>query len=81
MTLLGVGKFCRNQIVRVGTNAYGIQCHFELTKDMLGAWCEEDPDLRRIKRDVLISQFNVIKDEYIKNARMLFKNFLKISGV
>lgn len=34
MTLLAIGKFCKNQIARVGSNAYGIQCHFELTPEM-----------------------------------------------
>ncbi|MBC8006330.1 MAG: type 1 glutamine amidotransferase, partial [Verrucomicrobia bacterium] len=31
MTLLATGQFCTNQVVKVGSNAYGIQCHFELT--------------------------------------------------
>ena len=43
ITLLSTGKFCRNQIVRVGKNAYGIQCHFELTPEMLETWMNEDP--------------------------------------
>ena len=35
MKLLATGKFCRNQIVKVGFNAYGIQCHFELMMMLL----------------------------------------------
>jgi len=45
MFLLAVGKHCRNQIVRVGRNAYGIQAHFELTQTMFENWVGQDDDL------------------------------------
>lgn len=80
MTLLGVGKFCRNQIVRVGSNAYGIQCHFELTPEMFETWINEDPDLLAIDKDDLRANFEAIKGEYTRVGRQLFQNFLKIAG-
>lgn len=80
MVLLAAGKFCRNQIVRVGTNAYGIQCHFELTPEMFEIWINEDPDLLQLDKKVLRANYEAIKVKYARVGRQLFKNFLKIAG-
>jgi GMP synthase (glutamine-hydrolysing) len=80
MVLLAVGKFCRNQIVRIGENAYGIQCHFELTLEMFETWINEDPDLLQLDKEQLRANFATIQDEYTRVGRQLFKNFLKIAG-
>jgi GMP synthase (glutamine-hydrolysing) len=79
MTLLAVGKFCWNQIVRVGTNAYGIQSHFELTPEMFERWIQEDPDLQKLDKDQLREDFASIKEEYTKVGKQLMTNFLKIA--
>ena len=78
--LLATGKFCRNQVVKVGSNAYGIQSHFELTPEMFESWINEDPDLLQLNKERLQAVFNEIKDEYVKTGRQLFQNFLKIAG-
>jgi GMP synthase-like glutamine amidotransferase len=80
MVLLAVGKFCRNQIVRVGANAYGIQCHFELTPEMFEIWINEDPELLQIDKTQLQRNFEAIREDYTKVGRQLFKNFLKVAG-
>lgn len=80
MALLAVGQFCKNQIVRVGSNAYGLQCHFELTPEMLETWINEDPDLLKLNKEELRANFKGIQDEYTRVGRQLFKNFLKIAG-
>jgi len=80
MQLLATGKFCQNQIVRAGSNAYGIQCHFELTPEMFETWIKDDPDLQEIDRDILRSDFEVIKNNYTRTGYQLFRNFLKIAG-
>lgn len=80
MMLLAVGKFCRNQIARVDRNAYGIQCHFELTPEMFETWINEDPDLLQLDKEQLRANFETIRDEYTQVGRQLFKNFLKIAG-
>ncbi len=79
--MLAMGKFCLMQAVRIGTNAYGIQSHFELTPEMLDRWATEDPDLQPIGQATLRKQFAEIKDEYTKTGQRLFKNFLKIAGL
>lgn len=78
-TLLAVGKFCNNQIVRVGARAYGIQCHFELTPEMFDVWINEDQDLQKLGKGVLRAHFQSIKTKYIKVGRQLFENFFKIA--
>jgi len=79
MTLLAVGKFCWNQIVRVGTNAYGIQSHFELTPEMFERWINEDPDLQKMNKEKLRENFAAIKEEYARVGKQLLTNFLNIA--
>lgn len=80
MVLLAVGKFCRNQIAKVGSNAYGIQCHFELTSEMFETWINEDSDLLQLDKEILRAHFEAIKAKYTTVGRQIFQNFLKIAG-
>lgn len=80
MKLLATGEFCRNQIVKAGPTSYGIQCHFELTQEMLEVWMNEDQDLKELDRDHLRSDFETIRLNYTQTGRQLFLNFLKIAG-
>jgi GMP synthase (glutamine-hydrolysing) len=80
MSLLGTGKLCRNQIVRVGENAYGIQCHFELTEEMFELWITQDPDLMALDPEVLRKDFLELKDMYSDTGKKLFRGFLRIAG-
>ena len=81
MKLLATGKFCENQIVKVASNAYGIQSHFELTSEMLEVWAMQDPDLIPIGKVKLSYDFSLIKESYFDIADSLFKNFLRIAGL
>jgi GMP synthase-like glutamine amidotransferase len=79
MILLATGKFCRNQVIKIGSNAYGIQSHFELTPEMFEDWINLDPDLLKLDTEYLRSIFNEIKSEYTKTGKQLLQNFLKIA--
>ncbi|MBZ4219155.1 MAG: type 1 glutamine amidotransferase, partial [Chlorobium sp.] len=79
--LLATGKHCPVQAVRVGKNAYGLQCHFELTPEMFSEWCDIDADLKRMDRNDLMKQFETIREEYHSTGLKLLKNFLRISGL
>jgi GMP synthase (glutamine-hydrolysing) len=79
MKLLATGRFCKNQIVKIGANAYGIQCHFELTPEMLEEWINSDSDLKTLKKEKLESDFGLLKDEYSNYSYQLFHNFLRIA--
>ncbi len=81
MTLLATGDFCRNQIVKIGKTAYGIQSHFELTNDLLESWLIEDSDLQKLNAKQLRSDFKTIKSDYQNTGRQLFSNFLTIIGL
>lgn len=80
MQLLATGKFCQNQIVKIGPNAYGIQCHFELTPQMFNYWAKIDPDLQLLDQSKLREDFAEIEKNYKKVGETLFRNFLKIAG-
>lgn len=78
--LLATGEFCRNQVVKVGSNAYGIQSHFELTDEMFEKWINEDLELLQLNKDHLRADFRETENEYTKTGKQLFRNFLKIAG-
>jgi GMP synthase (glutamine-hydrolysing) len=80
MILLGKGKFCDNQIVKVQDRAYGIQGHFELTPEMFEDWIKVDPDLKALNRETLRRDFKKLEQEYAKVGFLLLGNFLKIAG-
>jgi GMP synthase-like glutamine amidotransferase len=80
MKLLATGNICPNQIVRTGKNAYGIQCHFELTGEMFEEWINKDPDLLLLDKVKLRSDFASVKAVDMKRGYMLFSNFLRIAG-
>jgi GMP synthase (glutamine-hydrolysing) len=79
MEQLAIGRLVKNQVVKVGKNAYGIQCHFELTPEMFEVWISEDPDLIKLDRNMLRMEFKAIQEDYTKNGQKLFQNFLKIA--
>lgn len=36
--LLGTGEICRNQVIRIGRCQYGVQFHFEVTREIVDDW-------------------------------------------
>jgi len=80
MQLLATGRSCLNQIVKIGSSAYGIQGHLELTESMLGTWIREDPDLHKINKEQLLHDFKSGIDIYSQTGRQLLTNFLRIAG-
>jgi GMP synthase-like glutamine amidotransferase len=79
--LLGSGPHCRNQILRITGNSWGIQGHLEMDHAMLARWLEEDPELSKVNKDAAISHYRRIEDEYQDNARGICSNFLKAAGL
>ncbi len=80
MFLLASGDPCKNQVVKVGSNAYGIQCHFELKEEMLDLWLNNDQDLQQLDKNQVKSDFKAICKDYQNTGRQLITNFLRISG-
>ncbi len=82
MALLATGAFCHHQAVKVGTNAYGIQGHIELTMEMLDVWLQEDPELRQLNGKAIRSHFASRQENYAqRRGRLFFRNFLTVAGL
>ena len=81
MELLATAQGCRNQAVKVGKNAYGLQCHFEMTNAMFSEWISIDSDLKRMERNTLIHQFDALRTEYTVTGLRLMHNFLTLAGL
>jgi len=81
MTLLGVSPEVPNQVVRVRPGAWGFQCHFELTDDLLAEWLREDEDLRKLSARQLCAEFKEIHEEYKMTGRRIIRNFLEFAGL
>ncbi len=79
IALLATGKHCRNQAVRVGANAYGLQGHLELTREMFEDWIATDPDLLKLDADSLRDDYMGIRSAYESNGRQILENFLGIA--
>ena len=80
MKLLGEGKYCKNQIVKYGTNSYGFQGHIELSKEMFYTWIQEDDDLNKLDINLLDLDYKKIRSYYENVGTVIFNNFLKISN-
>jgi len=81
ITLLATGKSCKNQAVKVGKNAYGLQGHFELTEEKLKLWMTKDRDLKRLNTDSVLKDYGALKSQLESNARKIFTNFLEIAKI
>ncbi|HSX34088.1 MAG TPA: type 1 glutamine amidotransferase [Candidatus Saccharimonadales bacterium] len=80
MQLLATGADCHNQIVKLGGAAYGIQSHFELTKEMLAEWLTADPDLTPLSSRKVLAEFEAIEEVYTITGLSLLRNFLHVAG-
>ncbi|HSW79708.1 MAG TPA: type 1 glutamine amidotransferase [Candidatus Saccharimonadales bacterium] len=74
--LLATGKDVPNQIIKVGSNAYGFQPHFEMDDAMLQAWAELEPEIKPIGAPKLLDTFARQRGTYTVTGLTLFRNFL-----
>ncbi len=81
MTLLARGRYCKNQAVKVGDTAYGIQGHLELTPAMFEEWLTQDDDLKKVNPISLKKDYRVVRVEYERNGRAILNNFLELARI
>lgn len=81
MALLATGEPCMNQAVRVGRIAYGLQGHFELTAELLGAWSVQDGDLMALRSGELERDYRKVRDKYERAGNAIMSNFLRLAGL
>lgn len=79
--LLATGIQCRHQAVKVGTNAYGLQCHFELTRAMFTDWLTTDHDLKQMESRQFLADFETFHEAYSATGNQLLQNFLKLANL
>lgn len=78
-TLLANGKYCTNQAVRVGRNAYGTQFHLEMTREGIDHLLGVDSDLMQKPRASVLASFDRIASVYTENGTNFIRNFLNES--
>ncbi len=71
--LLATAATCRNQAIRVGKNAWGLQFHPEMTEGMLEAWLS-DTEEALDEKEIMLNYFKV-KQIYDRQAQMMYLNF------
>ena len=73
--LLAESEICKNQAMRCGTNAYGLQFHVEATPEMITEWMkgEKVSEANRIMEEAFEQ-----KDSVKKTAFSIYENFNRI---
>lgn len=74
-SFLAAGWDCENQAFRY-RNAFGLQFHIEVTREMLAQWFEGSPEL-----DEILGVYEKIEPDLITDARTLYSNFLWLSDI
>lgn len=75
-TLLASSNECQNQAMRIGTRAWGLQFHPEMTIQMIEAWSATEGSKINVKK--LIDRYLHIKEIYKKHAITIYDNFMGV---
>ncbi|WP_281184672.1 type 1 glutamine amidotransferase [Trichlorobacter lovleyi] len=78
--LLASSPACPHQAFRVGSNAWGLQFHPEVTEQIIRAWAAWDP-ATACRTDALVADFQAVQSTYQNTARRLLQNFLQTAGL
>jgi len=78
--LLAASTACPHQAFRVGTSAWGVQFHPEVTESIIRGWCAWDRSTQE-KSEELITAFCKQSDTYSATSRQLLQNFLRMAGM
>ena len=72
---------CRHQALKVGSCAYGLQFHVEITDKSIIDWSEEyfkDTEVLRRRKTEMLQEYNRRKKEFHAIGEKIFNNFLGI---
>lgn len=78
---LAESKVCANQCFKFGKNAYALQFHLEVTKNMLNDWIKEYQEelfAANLDPQDLLREFGEKEETYKRLAYLLFSNFLPV---
>ena len=80
--LLAASAGCPHQAFRVGTNAYGLQFHIEITDTTIENWIKEYwqvDDARSVLRGKeMLDRPQELKRRFDQQAKIIYNNFLNI---
>jgi GMP synthase-like glutamine amidotransferase len=77
--LLASSPACPHQAFRLGSNAWGLQFHPEVTEQIIRTWAAWDP-ATAAKADELIAEFLSHRLNYQQTAHRILINFLKTNS-
>ena len=69
---------CPVQAFCVGTNAYGLQFHAEITDKSIDEWSSDYAPEKQAERQAMLRRYQDIKQDFIRRGEILCGNFLKI---
>ena len=69
---------CPVQAFRVGTKAYGLQFHAEITDKSIDAWSRDYAPEKQAQREAMLKKYQDIKEDFTRRGELLCGNFLKI---
>ncbi|HTY21587.1 MAG TPA: type 1 glutamine amidotransferase [Desulfomonilaceae bacterium] len=71
-SLIATGNDCPNQAFRY-RNAFGLQFHVEVTRDILADWFKDSPDL-----GIILRRHKELKPDLDRYAERMYRNFLSL---
>jgi GMP synthase-like glutamine amidotransferase len=87
-TILAQSPLCRVQAMRIGSNAYGLQYHTELTPQTVAQWgdvpaysCSLDQTLGQGALPRLDADAKRHMADFNRDSRRLYDNFMRVSGL
>lgn len=66
---------CRNQAFRIGTSAYGLQFHVEVTEEMIDLWLEDEV---AAEKDRIATEGALARDLFVTQSALILRNFRRI---
>lgn len=84
---LAFSELCQNQAFKYGRNAYGIQFHVEVTKDMITRWADayakELDTLKGIVSDKqkMLDDYVALEKGYMRQAEQFYVNYFTVAGL
>lgn len=79
-SLLASSNKCPYQGFKIGTNAYGLQFHIEITEKSIKEWSDayiKDPVKCQKQKDAMLTDYLNKKDVFNQNAVLIYENFYK----
>jgi GMP synthase (glutamine-hydrolysing) len=74
--LLGTSALVRNQAFRMGSCAYGLQFHVEVSMDMVETWMKDE---KSVDAEKILRQGAIVKEALEGQAATLFNNFRRLA--